>query len=233
MIAAFGGGGVAWAVAVKHPPSTAVIEIDLHHVLWFTRGKGWDYTFLLWPLLPRIADPDGLRERIFEGIKPGYLPHSITGRVRDGRERRGYLATAFVDPARRDDEGRAIVHRIVWFPPDGNTHEVAPADWGPQLVAAMHEPYDAVSPIVMERFLGLDHRPRIREIFVTELAQVSPRVRVEGPAVMLYLSLTAHPVNEPFAALGRWWKRWPRLAALLVWLGVALVLYLVGRILGR
>lgn len=218
---------------MKHPPSTAVLEVDLHHVLWFTRGKGWDYTFLLWPLLPRIADPDGLRERIFAGIRPGYVPHSITGRVRDGREQRAYLATTFIDPVRRDNVGQPIVHHVVWFPPDGDTCLVAPVDWGSQFVAAVRAPYDAVSPIVMATFLDLDPHQRIRELFVAELAQVSPRVRVEGAAVMVYLSPTVHPVNEPFAALGRWWRRWPRVAAAAVWLGGAAVLWLIGKVLGR
>lgn len=220
---------------MKHPPSTAVLEVDLHHVLWITRGKGWDYTFLLWPLLPRIADPDGLRQRIFDGVRPGYVPQSITGRVRDGHERRAYLATTFIDTVRRDDAGRPIIHHLVWFPPDGDTREVAPTDWGPQLVDAVRDPYDAVSPVVTYDFLGLDLNPhqRVRQLFAAELAETSPRVRVEGAAEMVQLSPAVHRVDDPFAAPGRWRRRWPRVAAAAVWLGGAALLWLLGKVLGR
>ena len=129
---------------------------------------------------------------------------------------------------RRDEANQPIAHHLVWFPPDGQTRQVAPTDWGPQLVSVVRAPYDAVSPIFMESALGLDPHQRIRQLFAAELAQLSPRVRVEGPAIMIYRTDVVLAVDESFATRARWWRRWPRVAALLVWLGVALLLWLVG-----
>jgi len=221
---------------VPHPPSTCTIEVDLTRVLWLTRGWRWDYVFVLKPLVSVGDAWANIQWRVFAGLLPAAVPHTVAGRIDDFHVERAFLATTFLDPQRRDVRGRAVTHHLVWFPPDESSPRfVAPADWGPQLVAALAPAFDAAFALdVSTRDDGRDLDPssEVARVFTRELARVPPRLRLTGPAVMVYvlrpfeakrIELPASPPRHP-RTLAR---------ALLVWAATFAALLLLAFVLRR
>lgn len=176
---------------MPHPPTVCAIEVDLTRVLWLTRGWRWDYVFLLKPRLSVGHAWADLQWRIFAGISPGPVPYSVAGVVIDLGGSHPFLATTFLDPHRCDARGRAVTHHLVWFPPDETAaRPVAPADWGPQLVAALSPAFDAAfafDPAASDDERGLDPPTAVERAFTRDLAHVPRVLRLAGPAVMVYV----------------------------------------------
>lgn len=221
---------------MAHPPSTCTIEVDLTRVLWLTRGWRWDYVFLLKPLVSVGDAWANIQWRVFAGLLPATVPHTVAGRIDDSQVERAFLATTFLDPQRRDVRGRAVTHHLVWFPPDERSPRVAaPADWGPQLVAALAPAFDAVFALdVSNQDDGRDLDPtsEVQRVFTRELARVPPLLRLTGPALMVYvlrpfeakrIELPASPPRSPHT-LSR---------ALLVWAATFAALLLLAFVLRR
>lgn len=221
---------------MPHPPSICTIEVDLTHVLWLTRGWCWNYVFLLKPLVGVGDAWANIQWRVFAGTLPAAVPHTVAGRIDDFRNERAFLATTFLDPRRRDVRGRAVTHHIVWFPPDERSARmVAPADWGPQLVAALAPAFDAAFALDLpgqDDGVDLDPSSEVARVFTRELARVPPRLRLTGPAVMVYvlppfeakrIELPASPPRHP-RTLAR---------ALLVWAATFAALMLLSFVLRR
>ncbi|MDB4931265.1 MAG: hypothetical protein JWM10_3749 [Myxococcaceae bacterium] len=175
---------------MDHPPNVCTIEVDLDRVLWLTRGRRWSYAFLLKPLISPGDSWMSIQARIFDGVKPSVSPYSVAGKAVEAVFERAFIATAFVDPVRRDEWGRDVVHHLVWFPPDERAARmVAPADWGPRLVDALAPAYDAAFAVDLadrgdER--DLDPIAEVRDAFERERDRLPPRVVLSGRAVMLY-----------------------------------------------
>ncbi len=102
------------------PAPAPVVETS--RLLWRTRGEHWDYEFICVPEIPalpawlttleaRIGDADAsageLRYGLLEIDEPGPRGSLVFP----------YVATRFLDPARKDWTGRRIQHFAVWFPP--------------------------------------------------------------------------------------------------------------------
>lgn len=115
------------------------MRIDLDSVLWRTRGREWDYSFVLRPAHPHIETWYDFHADVFAGTTPGTAP-SVTGgflRLGDGDEV-PFIATSFQDATLRDAAGRPIAHYLIWFPntPGRPTEYEVTADWGAQVVRA-------------------------------------------------------------------------------------------------
>lgn len=115
------------------------MRVDLDSVLWRTRGRTWDYSFVLRPVHPRIETWYDFHADAFSGATPGREPINVGGVLRtiDGDEV-CFVATTFQDPTLRDDVGRPVAHYFVWFPSVAGAPAdlELPADWGPQLLQA-------------------------------------------------------------------------------------------------
>jgi hypothetical protein len=187
---------------VDHPPSVCTIEVDLDRVLWLTRGRRWGYAFLLKPLLSPGDAWMNVHARIFADLTPSVTPYSVAGKLVDFHVERWFIATTFLDPRRRDDLGRPVVHHVVWFPPDERgARWVAPLDWGPQLVAALAPAYDAAFALDRadqgdER--GLDPIADVQRVFDRERVGLPSRLRLSSQAVMLYV---LRPVETKYVEL--------------------------------
>lgn len=221
---------------MPHPPSTCTIEVDLTRVLWLTRGWRWDYVFLLKPLVGVGDAWANIQWRVFAGTLPAAAPHTVAGRIDDLRSQRAFLATTFLDPQRRDVRGRAVTHHLVWFPPDERrARMVAPADWGPQLVAALAPAFDAVFALDLphqDDGVDLDPDSEVQRVFARELARVPPLLRLTGPAVMVYVlrPFEAARVELPASPPG---PRRTLAHALLLWAATFAALLLLALVLRR
>ena len=116
---------------------------------------------------------------------------------------------------------------------------VVPADWGPQLVAALAPAFDAVFGLDLsdqgdER--DLDPIAEVRDAFAHELAHVPPLLRLSGPAVMVYAFFRPiGPMATKLIELPRFTPPSPytRTRALLLWAAVFAALMLVGLLVRR
>jgi hypothetical protein len=118
-----------------------LLSLRLSDVLYRTRGRDWDYGFLLQP--PPVLGEGWytLHRRIFASVEPGPAPLLLRGALGVGTGT-PFFATTFTDTERRDSQGRPIAHYIVWLGPDA---ESAPArDFGPAFVTALEAPLAVV-----------------------------------------------------------------------------------------
>ncbi|HYP87152.1 MAG TPA: hypothetical protein VEQ59_03350 [Polyangiaceae bacterium] len=125
--------------------------VPLHELLYRTRGRDWDYAFLLQPE-PLLGEGwYALHRRIFSNVEPAARPLLLRGALGVGTGQ-PFLATAFTDRARRDYQDRPIAHYITWL---GKAAEAAPGQsFGPALVEALAPAIDAVfelSPVALKR----------------------------------------------------------------------------------
>lgn len=116
------------------------MQIELGRVLWRTRGRTWDYSFVLRPAQPHIENWYGFHTEVFAGTTPGVAPVSVGGTLRTASDDVvSFVATVFQDDTLADLAGRPVVHYLVWF--RHSTGEVTdlevPPNWGSQLVRAL------------------------------------------------------------------------------------------------
>jgi hypothetical protein len=115
------------------------VKLDLQNVLWRTRGRHWDYTFVLQPASPLLDSWYDIHVKVFAGLTPGNSPVTRGGVLSYGDERCPYLATTFRDSERLDVAGRPVAHYLVCFPSvevDDSRLLNIPKDWGEQIVLA-------------------------------------------------------------------------------------------------
>lgn len=117
------------------------LELSLGDLLYRTRGRDWDYAFLLQPE-PLLGEGwYALHRRIFSNVEPGPTPLLLRGALGVGTGH-PFLATAFTDHQLRDSQDRPIAHYVTWL---GRAAEAAPgASFGPPLIAALRPALDAV-----------------------------------------------------------------------------------------
>jgi hypothetical protein len=110
------------------------LRVSLRDILYRTRGRDWDYGFLLQP--PPILGEGwyALHRRIFANVEPGPVPLLLRGSLGVGTGH-PFFATSFADAALHDDQGRPVAHYLTWLGPGA---EAAPgASFGPPLVQAL------------------------------------------------------------------------------------------------
>ncbi len=132
------------------------LSIELSQVLYRTRGRDWDYAFLLQPE-PLLSEGwYTLHRRIFAGVEPTEAPVLLRGELGVGLGQ-PFFATAYVDAARRDSQDRAIAHYLTWF---GRAAEYAPGlSYGPGLVAALEPALSSVFDLAPESLRRGDGKP--------------------------------------------------------------------------
>ncbi len=116
-------------------------EIDLRNVLWRTRGRHWDYAFLLVPEQPSKSAWFHDYREIFDGMEPSRDKPAINlcGKLSlPTFSVQPFVATCFVDPTLQDDNQRPIKHFFIWFYDNTFDSNNAPTNWGSQLVAALN-----------------------------------------------------------------------------------------------
>ena len=117
-----------------------ILNIHPVNVLWRTRGRDWDYTFVLVPQVPAQLDWYDVHTTVFRDLAPRREPASRYGRLTGLFFSYPYVATAFLDPLLKDEAERAVAHYLVWFPQPEDDLAVPPAlplDWGLQLVESL------------------------------------------------------------------------------------------------
>jgi hypothetical protein len=110
------------------------LSLRLSDVLYRTRGRDWDYAFLLQP--PPLLGEGWytLHRRIFANVEPGPAPLLLRGALGVGTGT-PFFATTFTDAERRDSQGRPVAHYIVWLGSDAES--ASGRDFGPAFVAAL------------------------------------------------------------------------------------------------
>jgi len=162
------------------------LSLALADVLYRTRGRDWDYAFLLQPRPILSEGWYALHRRMFSGVEPSETPLLLRGELGVGL---GYpfFATTFVDRARRDSQGRPVAHYLAWL---GKAAEAAPGlSFGPGLVAALGPALDSVFELAPAAVSRADGRP----------LDASLRARFQA-------ALTSHEVTVPAPPSGalRW-----------------------------
>lgn len=125
--------------------------VETSRLLWRTRGEHWDYEFICVPEIPALpAWLTTLEAMIGDAdASAGELRYGLLELDEHGP--RGtlvfpYVATRFLDPARKDWTGRQIQHFAVWFPPIPEEAiealpGVIPADWHLRVLAGLAGTY--------------------------------------------------------------------------------------------
>jgi hypothetical protein len=144
---------------------TEQLHIRLSDVLYRTRGRDWDYAFLLQPK-PLLGEGwYAIHRRIFANLEPDPSPVLLRGALGIATGC-AFLATAFVDAARRDHQDRPIAHYLTWL---GAPAEAAPGfSFGPGLVAALRPALDSVFDLSAESVRRGETKPldaTVRERF--------------------------------------------------------------------
>lgn len=166
------------------------LPLRLRDVLYRTRGRDWDYAFLLQPV-PLIGEGwYALHRRIFSNVEPEPTPLLLRGALGIGIGH-PFFATAFTDPERVDSQGRPVAHYIVWLGADA---EAAPGvSFGPGLVQALHGALDAVFDLAPEA-LRVGEKPLdtlLRQRFLAALSGDQVQVTVTAPAALRWLGTLA------------------------------------------
>jgi hypothetical protein len=120
---------------------TESLSLRLADVLYRTRGRDWDYGFVLQPKPLLREGWYALHRRIFANVEPMRSPLSLRGSlaVQTGQP---FFATVFTDAERRDSQGRPVAHYVTWL---GPAAESAPGrSFGEPFVAALKPALDAI-----------------------------------------------------------------------------------------
>ncbi|HVY25602.1 MAG TPA: hypothetical protein VHB79_03595 [Polyangiaceae bacterium] len=123
------------------------LTLRLRDVLYRTRGREWDYSFLLQPV-PLLSEGwYTLHRRIFANVEPEPRPLLLRGALGIGTGH-PFFATVFTDEKRVDSQARPVAHYIAWFGADA---EAAPGlSFGPGLVESLASALDAVFALTPE-----------------------------------------------------------------------------------
>jgi hypothetical protein len=146
------------------------VRVRLSDVLYRTRGRDWDYGFLLQPE-PLLGEGwYAIHRRIFANLEPAPNPLLLRGALGIGTGH-PFFATAFVDAQRRDYQERPIAHYLTWL---GAAAEAAPGvSFGPGLVEALRPALDSVFELSAESMRRGASKPLdalVRERFQGALA---------------------------------------------------------------
>ncbi len=123
------------------------IKISAKQLLWYTKGKNWDYSIMCRPASPARAGWLKPFELIFNNIEPTREPQFIRGlihweRLGDPSESH-FAAVAFLDPERCDKDLRPIKQFFIIFSSNDITHSIG-GDWYLQILKRMKDAYEAV-----------------------------------------------------------------------------------------
>lgn len=163
------------------------LRIRLEDVLYRTRGRDWDYAFLLQPAPLLVEGWYALHRRIFSSVEPSATPCLLRGALGVGTGQ-PFFATAFTDEARRDSQARSIAHYLTWL---GPAADAAPGvSFGPGLVRALAPALDEVfelGPQLLRRgeLQALD--ALIRGRFQAALVERELDVRTEPAGALRWL----------------------------------------------
>lgn len=92
------------------------VQLNLENVLWRTRGRQWDYSFVLRSLRPLVDSWYDVHLKAFAGVTLDETPTSLAGILVQGFEEYPFVASAFLDARRRDSAGRPVGNYFIWFP---------------------------------------------------------------------------------------------------------------------
>ncbi|GEM_PF-6223704 len=94
------------------------MEIDKERILWRTRGKSWDYSFLSIPDGIGWLEPFEFCKKVFTNQHNGALSDGVlfsSGYVRQNDKSTPYIATKYIGND-VDEFGRPIIHYLAFFP---------------------------------------------------------------------------------------------------------------------
>ena len=157
------------------------MRINLDSVLWRTRGRTWDYSFVLRPVHPHVETWYDFHADAFSGTAPGTSPIIVGGvLVTVDREEVSFVATAFQDATLKDAAERPVAHYLVWFPSLAGappSFEI-PADWGNQVVQAFGDEWRTAfsSDGASEDDLLATARALVKEVPLSDVGDVSIRL---------------------------------------------------------
>jgi len=130
--------------------SEEALRIRVADLLYRTRGRDWDYSFLLQPE-PLVGEGwYAIHRRIFANVEPSSAPVGLRGSLGIGQGQ-PFFATAFTDAERQDHQGRSIAHYLVWL---GRPADDAPGkSFGPALVEGFRPALEAVFDLAPEQLM--------------------------------------------------------------------------------
>lgn len=167
------------------------LRVALGEVLYRSRGRHWDYAFLLHPEPLLREGWYTLHRRIFSNVEPSSVPLLLRGALGVGLGQ-PFLATAFTDAVRRDSQSRPIAHYLTWL---GKSAEAAPGcSFGPQLVAALAPAIDAVFELTVERLRRGETKPLdalLQQRFSAALPARELELRGDPPGEIRWLGTIA------------------------------------------
>jgi hypothetical protein len=133
---------------------TETLSLRLSDVLYRTRGRDWDYGFVLQPKPLLREGWYALHRRIFSNVEPTPRPLLLRGSLGVGTGA-PFFATAFTDVERRDSQGRPVAHYVTWLGADA---ESAPgASFGGPFVAALGPALDSIFALSPEQLQQAPH----------------------------------------------------------------------------
>ncbi len=126
------------------------LHLKVKDLLYRTRGRDWDYAFLLQPA-PLLSEGwYTIHRRIFANVEPTPEPLLLRGTLAIGQGH-PFFASAFTDQERRDHQGRPVAHYLVWFARAGDPSP--DGDFGAPLLTALSAALAAVFELVPQQLL--------------------------------------------------------------------------------
>jgi hypothetical protein len=159
-------------------------RLSLEHFLWRTRGRNWDYLFLVEPHSRYSHDWYPLHKQIFADSEPRLVERYVVGELSDQQSQPPlvFVATVFLDDRRKDAHGRPVAHYMVWLRPGEALRDVRkciPQGWGHAVVSRVRYALDADD---MLNVIG-DDGTGIRLTFKRVLAATDRTMELEGSPV--------------------------------------------------
>lgn len=167
------------------------LRLRLDEVLYRSRGRDFDYVFLLQPR-PLIGEGwYALHRCIYRNVEPGPSPVLLRGELGVGTGQ-PFLATAFTDPVRRDHQARPIAHYLTWL---GKAAESAPGcSFGPPLLEALGPALDSVFELAPAALARGETKPLdalLQRRFAAGLPGLELELRCERPSEIRWLGTLA------------------------------------------
>lgn len=170
---------------------TEYLRIRFREVLYRTRGRDWDYAFLLQPE-PLFGEGwYQLHRRIFANVEPTSVPTVLRGALGLGTGH-PFFACTFTDGRRRDHQGRPIAHYVVWLGPAA--HSAPSCTFGPALIEALRDALDSVFEVAPETIALGETKPLdalLRARFSRALPGDEASVRCPATDQVLWLGALA------------------------------------------
>jgi hypothetical protein len=189
---------------------TFEVKINFDHLLWRTRGKDWDYQFVITPKSPHIDGWYSFHKEVFSNREPSQKPINLIGELvlttNDNEDLSNkFIANCFIDKKKYDTYGRAIKQYLIWFLYDYDISDIKrllSKDWGKVFIAqaeklcSLNSVYE-ISKLRAKNFIILENAIEdLQQIKFEDIGKIIRRLPEQEP--LTHSHLDVKPFKKDF-----------------------------------